>query len=146
MRIFLIERVILSQRVVCVLPKQDDSDPNQRMKMVHFMPTTRRLLRWFGLYPSENLRQTGIKDTLYIVAVSLPLWFVLLTSYAYLKANIKTADIAVITDNMYTNFIFTMMCANYYLLSLRKFGIREIIDEMQAMLEISEFNSAIVLR
>lgn len=114
-----------------------------RMKVVHFMPTTRRFLRWFGLYPSENISQTGIRDTLYIIVVSLPLWFVLLTSYAYFEANIKTADIAVITDNMYTNFIFTMMCGNYYLLTLRKFGIREIIDEMQAMLKISEFNSAI---
>lgn len=104
------------------------------------MPTTRRFLRWFGLYPSEKLNQPGIKDTLYIIVVSLPLWFVLLTSYAYFKANIKTADIAIITDNMYTNFIFTMMCGNYFLLTLRKFEIREVIDEMEAMLEISKFH------
>lgn len=103
------------------------------------MPTTRRFLRWFGLYPSENLNQPGVKDTIYIIVVSLPLWFVLLTSYAYFKANIKTADIAVITDNMYTNFIFTMMCGNYFLLTLRKFEIREIIDEMGAMLKNSKF-------
>lgn len=123
---------------------QEEKSHWKTLKMVHFMPTTRRFLRWFGLYPSENLTRSGIKDTLYIIVVSLPLWFVLLTSYAYFKANIKTADIAVITDNMYTNFIFTMMCGNYFLLTLRKFEIREIIDEMEAMLKISKFNSKVL--
>lgn len=96
-----------------------------------FMPTTHLYLRIFGLYPNKMISKPGIRDTLYIIVLSLPLWFVNLTSYAYFKANIQTADIAVITDTMYTSFIFTMMCGNYILLTIRKFQIRKIIDYIE---------------
>lgn len=95
-----------------------------------FMPTTRLFLRMFGLYPNKKITKTGVPDTLYIIMLSLPLWFVNLTSYAYLDANAQTADIAVITDSMYTNFIFTMMCGNYIILTIRKFQVRSVIDFM----------------
>lgn len=89
----------------------------------------------FALYPDKSITKTGFTDTLRIVLTSLPLWFVALTSYAYLKANLKTADIAVITDAMYTNFIFTMMCANYIMLTVRKFQVRKVIDDMGLVVE-----------
>lgn len=85
----------------------------------------------FGLYPSEATKKLGIRDTLYILVLSLPLWFVNLTSYAYLEANLKTADVAVITDSMYTSFIFTMMCGNYIILTIRKFQVRHVIDYIE---------------
>lgn len=85
----------------------------------------------FGLYPSETTKKIGIRDTLYIIVLSLPLWFVNLTSYAYFNANLQTADIAVITDSMYTSFIFTMMCGNYIILTIRKFQVRRIIDYIE---------------
>lgn len=90
-------------------------------------------LRGFALYPHKDIRKTGVSDTFRIIVTSLPLWFVALTSYAYFKANIKTADIAVITDTMYTNFIFTMMCFNYILLTVRKFQVRKVIDDIEAV-------------
>lgn len=95
-----------------------------------FMPTTLLFLRTFGIYPNKRLSKHGFADTLYIFVLSLPLFFVLLTSYAYFAANLKTADIAVITDSMYTSFIFTMMCGNFILLGIRKFQIRKVIDEI----------------
>lgn len=94
------------------------------------MPTTRTFLRMFALYPDKSITKVGLTDTLRIIVTSLPLWFVALTSYAYLEANRKTANIAVITDAMYTNFIFTMMCGNYILLTIRKFQVRKVIDVM----------------
>lgn len=97
------------------------------------MPTTRKFLRGFALYPHKSIQKTGVPDTLRIIITSLPLWFVVLTSYAYLEANLKTADIAVITDAMYTNFIFTMMCFNYILLTLRKFQVRNVVDDIEAV-------------
>lgn len=99
------------------------------IKMV-YMPTTRLFLRTFGIYPNKKLSKHGLADTLYIFILSLPLWFVLLTSYAYFAANLQTADIAVITDSMYTSFIFTMMCGNFILLAMRKFEIRKVIDDI----------------
>lgn len=104
-----------------------------------FMPTTRLLLRGYGLYPSENVIKPGFVDTAYIIILSLPLWFVLLTNYAYLEANIKTADIAVITDSMYTSFIFSMMCGNYFVLARRKIQIREVIDEIESITKRSNY-------
>lgn len=95
-----------------------------------YMPTTRLFLRTFGIYPNKKLSKHGFPDTLYIFVMSLPLWFVLLTSYAYFVANLQTADIAVITDSMYTSFIFTMMCGNFILLAMRKFEIRKVIDDI----------------
>lgn len=94
------------------------------------MPTTRLFLRTFGIYPNKKLSNHGLADTLYIFILSLPLWFVLLTSYAYFAANLQTADIAVITDSMYTSFIFTMMGGNFILLAMRKFEIRKVIDDI----------------
>lgn len=105
-----------------------------------FMPTTRAFLRMFALYPHKSISKTGVIDTLRIVVTSLPLWFVVLTSYAYFNANLKTADIAVMTDAMYTNFIFTMMCGNYILLTIRKFQIRKLIDDIEVMVEEREFD------
>lgn len=106
---------------------------------MNYMPTTRLFLRMFGLYPNKNIAAAGVSDTLYIIMVSLPLWFVVLTSYAYFEANLKTADIAVITDSMYTNFIFTMMCGNYILLTIRKFQIRRVIDDIETVVMDREF-------
>lgn len=100
-----------------------------------YMPTTRKFLRMFALYPDKSITKVGFTDTLRIILISLPLWFVVLTSYAYLKVNLKTADIAVITDAMYTNFIFTMMCVNYILLTVRKFQVRKVIDDIGELVE-----------
>lgn len=100
-------------------------------KKMSYMPTTKLFLKGFGLYPNKSISETGILDTLRIFVTSLPLWFVTLTSYAYLNANLTTADIAVITDAMYTNFIFTMMCLNYFLLTIRKFQVRKVIDDIE---------------
>lgn len=98
------------------------------------MPTTYYLLCKFGLYPSKNISKTGVKDTLQITLLSLPILFNLITSFAYFVVNFKTADIAIITDSLYTNFVFLMMCGNYYLLALRKFTIREVIDDFDAVI------------
>lgn len=96
-----------------------------------YMPLTRVLLRGFGLYPHKSITKTGFLDTLRIIVTSFPLWFVMLTSYAYSNANLHTADINIITDTMYTNFIFTMMSGNYILMAIRKFDIRKLIDDIE---------------
>lgn len=103
------------------------------------MPTTRKFLRGFGLYPHKSVQKAGVSDTLRIVVTSLPLWFVCLTSYAYFEANLKTADIAVITDAMYTNFIYTMMCFNYIALTWRKFQVRKVIDDIETVVKQRKF-------
>lgn len=112
-------------------------------KMV-YMPTTRLFLRTFGIYPNKKLSKHGLADTLYIFILSLPLWFVLLTSYAYFAANLQTADIAVITDSMYTSFIFTMMCGNFILLAMRKFEIRKVIDDIGKLEAERELNISFI--
>lgn len=85
---------------------------NSVVKM-SYVPTTRMFLRGFDLYPHKSIQKTGIFNTLRIIVTSLPLWFVGLTNYAYFEANLKTADIAVITDAMYTNFdVFQLYCAD----------------------------------
>lgn len=109
-----------------------------------YMPTTRLFLRTFGIYPNKKLSKHGLADTLYILILSLPLWFVLLTSYAYFAANLQTADIAVITDSMYTSFIFTMMCGNFILLAMRKFEIRKVIDDIGKLEAERELNISFI--
>lgn len=104
----------------------------------NFIPKTLYLMRFFGLFPPKNQESTKFKDVVYIFCLAFSLWFVLGGSYAYLYANIHTATVDIMTDNMYTNFIYQMMCSNYLLMSIGRFSIRDLINELEIIVTKSK--------
>lgn len=93
------------------------------------------ILKFFGLFPSENVKNHSVLDTLYVIGFNIPLLFIIVPAILHCYMNRRTQDVVSLTNFIYTISVFIALDLIYLYLGVRKFELRDIICELNAMVE-----------
>lgn len=100
-----------------------------------FMSALLVLLKIFGLFPNENIKTHSIVATLRLVALHIPLLFIIIPAILDCYVHRNALNVVRLTNIIYTTVVFIMLDSIYLYLCVRKFELRDIICELRAMVE-----------
>lgn len=91
---------------------------------VSYMSALLVLLKIFGIFPNENIKMHSILATLHLVALHIPLLFIIIPAILDCYEHRSTQDVVSLTNFIYTVAVYIMLDSIYLYLCVRKFQLR----------------------